>query len=268
MASLARALNNPYPFLILALTVVLSFLIAWYRAGTILSISERVWRLIVGKGEITDPKLLKFNKEMKDIELFNFVYGLKVQSIEKMHQVIEWIEQHKLDYVDVRRAKKWIDIKTLVVQSPEKSNTRWTFVALIFCIALMSLSSIAMGSKSALLQFKESGVWFFLDQNEARGLRGNWTLKATQCDGSKKGVRLVAELTEDESNVICESFKDKGLADYLQKTVRTQRIFSGYIFLIALGFIYSIVKHRLGILAAERIKETLVSNKVNCVNET
>lgn len=257
MKTLDTLWSNPYTTFTGPIIVITLVVFIWFRVGSIISLLERIWRIITGKGEITDQKLSKFNKQMRDIEQFNFVYGLKVRSIEQMHQIIEWIGKHKLSYVDVRSAKKWIDIQSMNVQVPLKSYITWRVVGFAFSAILLVLSSIPLGSKSALLQFKESKLWFYLDQNQAQGLKNDWTLQAQQCDGLEQNKKLVQQISENENKVICESFKDKGLNDYLEKTVHSQRLLSGYIFCMILIFMFVIVMQTQSYHAAKRIKEAI-----------
>ncbi|MDO9150952.1 MAG: DUF6216 family protein [Methylotenera sp.] len=258
MTSLNSILNNFYLVLTGPIIIITMVIFAWFRAGTIISLLERLWRLIVGKVEVTDQKLIKFNKQMRDIEQFNFVYGLKVKSIEQMHQVIEWIGENKLGFIDVISAKKWIDTHSMNIQLPPRGYIWWRFVGFLLCGVLLALSSIALGSNSVLVQFKTSKTWFLLDQSKAQGLIGDWILEVKQCDGLESNKLLVTtKLTEIENQLICESFKEKSFVEYLDKTLHSQRLLSGFIFCVFLMWMVVIVMQTQSYHAAKRIKDSL-----------
>lgn len=257
MTSYNSILSNPYLAIAVAIIVIILVIFAWFRAGTIISLLERLWTLIVGKADVNDPILLKFNKDIRDIEQFNFVYGLKLTSIEQMHKVIRLVELRKLSFVDVRSARKWIDMQNMNIQLPTKSYINWKIISFVLCAVLLILSSTALGAKSVLLQFKTSKTWFFLDQHKAQGFSVNWVLESEQCDSLEKKEASIPALKENEKQIICESFKDKSFAEYLAKTLRSQRIFSGFMFCALLMWILVISKQVQSYRDAKKIKDIL-----------
>ncbi|MBF5039892.1 hypothetical protein INP77_10360 [Methylophilus sp. 13] len=257
MASLSSLLNNP--ILVSTGPFIIIFLIAciWFRAGTIVSLLERVWRLAAGKAEISDSKLIKLNKELRDIEQFNFLYGFKIKSIGQMHQIIEWMEKHKLGFADIRSTKKWIDMRTMTIQLPSESYIKWRIAGFIFCALLLMLTSFPLGLKSALLQFKDSKTWILLDKHKAEGLISNWVLGVNQCDGSQESKSLIPELTKSEKEIICQSFQDKEVTEYVEKTLHTQRLLFGFIFVALVLSIMNIAMKIKSYELARKLQETL-----------
>lgn len=231
MSSLNTIFNNYSLSLTLPIIIMIVIILAWMRVGTIISLLHRIWRLVVGKVDANDQKLIKFNKDMSDIEQFNFVYGLKVKSIKQMHQIIDWIEKYELGYVNIWYAKKWLDLSSLEIKTPANNYLNWRIGGAVISVVLLAFSSYTINSKSALLQFKESKTWFYLKQKQAEGFASDWVIDINQCAAKEENKAWVTNITQNERDELCKLFNDKSLSDYLEKTIHFQKILISLILL-------------------------------------
>ncbi|MGC5803408.1 DUF6216 family protein [Ralstonia pseudosolanacearum] len=86
--------------------------IFWRRADSLHAIWEKVWRLVAGGAEVQEPRLRAFMQEMRDLEKFRLVYGLKISNMSDMHRLIAWVRRHGLDMAILQKARRWVDIST------------------------------------------------------------------------------------------------------------------------------------------------------------
>jgi len=231
MEQLSVLIKNPWlihfsgPVLIIVLV-----LLFWWRAGSIHSVFERLWRLAAGKAEVTDPKLKRFVQEARDIEKFRFVYGLKVGSLMELHQLLEWMKASAISVASAQKARRWIDIRSPeVIATPPKNYFVWKVITGILLVALLVFSSEVLSLRSAILQTKATKVWFLMDNNTIKHIMGDWTIDLKICSKGFQDLQRTSQFSESEANSICSAFADNSLPQFVSNVVRLQRWF-GFVF--------------------------------------
>lgn len=105
----------------IALAGLLALAFFWWRAGSIHSVLDRIWRLIAGKADVHDPVLKALLQESRDIEKFQFIYRLKVETMNEMRELIAWMATHRVGMSKLQTMRKWIDTtsKEIIRQPPK-----------------------------------------------------------------------------------------------------------------------------------------------------
>jgi len=194
------------------------------RSGSIYALLERIWRLIAGKGEVSDKNLNEFMQEIRDLEKFRFMYGLKVETKDELHKLLEWLRKNSIDIGSAQRARRWIDSKsTELIRLPPKNYLRIKGVMASICILLVMVFVQVSTYQFALLQMKASKTWLLADSKVVSGFLGNWTIDKAQCLANLGNVSTVGGLTKTETTLICEALKGDTLKQIVIDTVKAQR---------------------------------------------
>lgn len=99
-------------------SLLLGLLIYWRRTDSLHAVWERVWRVVAGSTEVQDPRLRSFMQEMRDLEKFRLIYGLKITNMADMQRLIRWVRRHRLDMSALQKARRWVDIANPDIISP------------------------------------------------------------------------------------------------------------------------------------------------------
>lgn len=195
----------------------------WWRSGSIYSLLERVWRLVAGKAEVSDERLKKFIRETRDVEMFRFMYGLRVGSIVELHKLLEWLNANSIEIGKAQLAKQWINTKTRELIPVPKHYLPVRALTVALCGVVLIPLFLSVTSSEALLQMKGSNTWFLAGATGVKGFYEDWVLEPAQC--SKEIVsKNVGGLTNAEVHLLCDAFKDGTLKQLVSETVRQQRI--------------------------------------------
>lgn len=237
MDTLSTAIASPLakPLFVPCLTalgVILLLIAFWRRAYSLHAPWERVWRLIAGGAEVQEPRLRAFMQEMRDLEKFRLVYGLKVTNLRDLHKLIGLVRRYRLDMSDLQKAKKWIDAsKPEIVSLPPKHFYFWNgagyFSALFFAVAMVLL----LGSPG-LFKGNTSGVWFATDGDTIRHVYSSTSYKLDKCTWDLPELKNAFQLADNELKSICSGRADGTLKVQVSKAVSEQRMVSA----LGLGF--------------------------------
>lgn len=237
MDTLSTAFASPLakPLLVpclTALAVVLLVIAFWRRAYSLHAPWERVWRLIAGGAEVQEPRLRAFMQEMRDLEKFRLVYGLKVTNLRDMHKLIGLVRRYRLDMSNLQKAKRWIDAsKQEIVSLPPKRFYFWNgvgyFSALFFAVVMVLL----FGSPG-LFKGNTSGVWFATDGEMIRHVYSSTSYKLDKCMSDLPELKNTFQLADNELKSICNGRADGTLKAQVSKAVSEQKVVSA----LGLGF--------------------------------
>lgn len=228
------------------LLIIISIILFWWRAGSIHAILERLWRLAAGKTEIQDSVLKEFIQENRDLEKFRFMYGLKIETKTDLHRLLTWIKRHGLDIARVQSARRWVSANSEdIITSPQNSYFVRKGVLVIACGLISIATSQILFSKFALLQMRESTVWFLADAKVARDVFGRWTINLDLCSNVEAQIPKATGFSETETGSLCRAFNDESLKRLIDGTVQEQRVIASIIVFIASFFIiYGILQIR------------------------
>lgn len=224
------------------LAVLLMVAFFWWRAGSIHSVLDRFWLLIVGRTEIKDPTLQSFFQKSIELEKFRFVYKLNVKSAEDVKKLDYWMEQHNVGLSQVQEIRKWIRIDQAdVIMAPPRIEIVWRGITIFLCmIFFYSISSLNLG-QYAYLQMRESGVWFKTDLVSISAPFGGWKFSLSTCRSSRDEIMKRAGLLREETKSVCDGIEDGSLKRIATESLETQKwIASIFSALLLVGMIFNL----------------------------
>lgn len=139
------------------LSVVLGGLIVvglfWWRAGSIHTVLDRLWRLVAGKADVHDPVLKSLLLESRDIEKFQFIYRLKVETMVDVHKLATWMETRGVGMARLQKIRRWVDVTSAeVVSQPPRHYVRSHCV--FGCMAMLTILGISNSLPHTMPIFK------------------------------------------------------------------------------------------------------------------
>lgn len=211
MDLLSNFAHNPLfaPVLAVALPelVLLGFL--WWQAGSILSVIDRVWQKIIGKGDAYDPALRSFLHGVSDVERFRSITRARVETVADMQKLLAWMQARGVSIFGIRDARRWIDVSSPDIALSPPANFLFIRTTVIFALALPAIV-VFFGlawSPVAYLQMRTSGIWFATDATTVKVLHNGWLFNATSCASAKGAVQQMTGFDEKETIAICAALK-------------------------------------------------------------
>ena len=240
----------------------------WWRAGSIHTVLERLWRLAAGKAEIQDPVLKEFIQETRDLEKFRFIYGLKIETKVDLHRLLAWRERNAIDIGRVQKARRWINIRTTNVINPSPDRYFYGKAVIVLVYALMSIAaSEVFSSKFAFLQMRTSKSLFLTDAKTIHHVFGRWTIELELCSKEPAQITMLTGFLKTETSSLCRAFNGESLKRMVDVTLQQQRIASATIGVIAMLFLVGNILRIRSAEEARKIKKHLTSSTVTPTNE-
>lgn len=262
MDTLSTAFSSPLvgPLLVpglTALAVILLVIAFWRRTYSLHAPWERVWRLIAGGAEVQEPRLRAFMQEMRDLEKFRLVYGLKVTNLGDLHKLIGLVRRYRLDMSMLQKAKRWIDVsKAEIVSLPRTSFYFWNgtgyFSALFFAVAM-----VLFFSSPGLFKGNTSEVWFATDGEVIRHVYSWTNYKLDKCTSDLPSLKSTFQLADNELKSICSGYADGTLKKLASKAMSDQKIVSAMGFSFAAFFLIATGLSMRGGRAAEFVAKQI-----------
>lgn len=224
MDSAYSILRSPILTMAGPICVAIFIIFFWLRAGSIYSVLERVWRLSAGKEKIVDAKLNEFIQENYDLEKFRFLYGIRIDTKPELYRFFEWVKVNSIGVGLAKRANKWINIKSSeIITAPKRKDCYWV-AGLMLVASLLLMACLQLASyKYAILQLKESKVWFVSDAKFAKDIFGDWVIEKAQCSAELKSLSEQTGANSSELGVICESLGNEDFEHFVKKAIEGQK---------------------------------------------
>lgn len=265
MESLSTFVQSP---LFSRLSVGLGGLIAlgifWWRAGSIHSVLDRAWRLIAGKADVHDPVLKSLLQESRDIEKFQFIYRLKVETMGEMRALASWMAEHRVGMARLQKMRHWIDVGTTeMIRQPPKRYMLCHF--LLACLAMVGIICIAplAASHEAYLQMRTSKVWFKTDTVAVKSPTERWSFDRTQCIANRATVAQLTGFNARETDAVCNALMNDGLKPLVKQTIEFQA-WAGIVgVLLALVLAFFSIGAASAAQAAATLRKRLYSSEAN-----
>lgn len=270
MESLSSFVQSPlFSRASIALAGLLALAFFWWRAGSIHSVLDRLWRLLAGKADVHDPALKALLQESRDIEKFQFVYRLKVETMDEMRNLIAWMAAHRVGMPRLQTMRKWIDTTSeeMIRQPPKHYVPRHLGLAALAMIAIMGLGLLA-GSHDAYLQMRTSKVWFKTDAVTVKAPFDGWKFTQEQCISNRSELAQITGFSQSETEVICDALKDDGLKPLVKQTVEFQAWIGIFGVAIALTFAFNNLGGAISAQAANRLRKKLYTTERTTSDES
>lgn len=202
---------------------VIAIIFFWWRAGSIHSVLDRLWRLIAGQTEASDPVLKVLLQESRDIEKFQFTYRLKVETMAELHKLTDWMATKNVSMMRLQKVRRWVNVaSTEIISLPPKHYAAWRL--LFSFITLLSMMPIGLFSSSpdAYLRMRASAVWFKTDGITVNSLMERWSFALQQCQIDKSLIVKTTGFNQSEAESICKALEDGSVKELAAATVKSQ----------------------------------------------
>ncbi len=162
---------------------------------------------------------------------FRFVTGVKVATLQHARKLIEWTRCYGVEMRTVALCGEYFDPDLRQLRSeklPSKLVQRTTLLFSVLAILICFGSAFVVTTDRAILKFKESDRWFTMSSNEARAIwpfKGN-PVRKTDCSSDKGPKATRIGFKEHEVLVLCDLFNHHGVSDFVDSTVKDQRVSS------------------------------------------
>ncbi|SUD92374.1 Uncharacterised protein [Ralstonia mannitolilytica] len=236
-------------------SLLLGLLIYWRRTDSLHAVWERVWRVVAGSTEVQDPRLRSFMQEMRDLEKFRLIYGLKITNMADMQRLIRWVRRHRLDMSALQKARRWVDIASPdIISPPTNGYFFWNGLGYLLA-ALLAGSAAFVAASPAILKMNPSGIWFNSDGTTVGHVFRGETFKLDQCSSVRSNMQESFGFSESEVKAICEGYVNGALMQSVSKAQTTQKWLGAVATSLAAIWLTVTALHIRSGKAAQRIKD-------------
>ena len=234
--------------------------IVW-RTESMHVLRRRLWLLIHGSQDISDPAIRAFVEEQSSLTAFRMFSGIRVNSVEDAQQLIEWAKVNAISLRTISGCGDYFDAELRIVKT-QKLPRRWVqralgvlaatgFFAVMIFVCATSFSKVAF-------TFKSDQRWFLADQSSARAL---WPLTALFSDPLRQvECQKLSPTTEeqkffrpDQLKMLCELLGDEKWSEYFTSRLREQRLASLMLFAVTALLTYLLASSRRRIVVARTL---------------
>jgi Family of unknown function (DUF6216) len=222
LSSLSGAVAIAAPLCMVALFVWVIF-----RTESRHTLRFRLWQLIQGNREISDPAIRNYVDEQNSLMSFRFIAGVPVRDLEHAHQLIEWTKLRNVEMYALRMAGEYFDSEHRVIDAkklPHKFSQGIKLFLASLAIPVVLLCSVLIYSDSAVMSIKATGRWMLMREAETKAA---WPLMQTpltktHCAAGPAPSARETSFTDQEVTILCQVLAGEGTASYVQKSVQGQ----------------------------------------------
>lgn len=189
---------------------------------------SRLWQLVHGKQEISDPLVRAFVDEQASLISFRMFAGVPVASLKEAHQLIEWT---KLNGVQMRTLSVCGELfdtelrQVRVHKLPSRISQALRLIGFSTAVVVGCISVMSLFSSQSLLTLKSTQRYFWANPTEARPL---WpltaaALKVADCSKAADANAAHTTFSEQEVGILCEVLKSETMPEFMKKTLSEQR---------------------------------------------
>jgi hypothetical protein len=198
----------------------------WRRTQSTYSLMARLWQLFHGKKECEEGPVRDFLEQQSALMQFRFTTGVPARTLKQTHALIEWAEKNNEDMGDVAACGSYFDLERVQLKEEDQLAKRWLLILLFAAAVTLAIVSVAslIGTTydKAILQMKQSRVFFTLSVEYAKPISSDVGLSREQC--TAEGTVISSGFSQADASIVCKLFKEKSLVPYVIKTVRDQQI--------------------------------------------
>ncbi|GAB3389517.1 hypothetical protein GCM10027317_42630 [Massilia agri] len=170
---------------------------------------------------------------------FRFCTHIPVRTPLQIPPIIDWMRRHDQDAAAIVACGAYFDVaKPGLTQAADSFNRKWVLMpfamAIVFFLATFA-AGMGASLDRALLQFKATGNWFFLDENGARPLGDSPGFLFSKCGASSDVLAKESGFEPQEVSILCDAARTDDVVKFVRKVVGQQRIGFGAFALFLLG---------------------------------
>ncbi len=212
-------------------------LLAWlcFRSRSSHLVLSRLWRLVQGKPQRTDPIVARWLDQRDALVQFRVMAGAPVRTLKNAHRLIEWAEAHNEDVADIARCDVNFDLEAIALKkTPSRFQFAVVAVLLSLSISTFIISATATLAPRAWVSVRQSDAQtLYLSPTDVRVWGSAHHFGLAQCEArASADLAAEVELSESEVSTACGWLKDPKLSEYLDKTMTTQRLALAWIALL------------------------------------
>eukprot|EP01030_Chromulinospumella_sphaerica_P006383 gene6383-6242_t len=237
---------------LIPLVLLVGFAVVIWRTVSLHTLLRRLWLLVHGSEEISDPKIRAYVDEQTNLMSFRMFSGVQAASLEEAHQLIQWAQLHRVDLRQIAACGHYFDTGLRQVRKHALPSRPYLFahiaafvvflIGSLFCAWLLLIPQVPF-------TFKASERTFLAAESSAQTL---WPpvlfnrnpLKKSDCDQPLAANAARTSFTEAEVKTLCELLPTDEWPEHLATKLKEQRwsLFVCTLFFLALlGYVAVVV---------------------------
>jgi hypothetical protein len=189
---------------------------------------SRLWQLVHGKQEISDPQVRAFVDEQTSLISFRMFAGVPVTNLQEAHQLIEWTKLNGVQMRTLSACGELFDAKLRQVKVhklPSRFSQAWRLTGFFAAVAIGCLSLMSLFSSQSLLSLKSTERYFWASPTEVKPLwpLGAASLGVAHCSQAASANAARTTFTEQEVGVLCDVLKSASAPEFMKKALSDQR---------------------------------------------
>lgn len=237
---------------LIPLVLIAGFAIVIWRTVSLHTLLRRLWLLVHGSEDISDPQIRAYVDEQTNLMSFRMFSGVQAASLDEAHQLIAWAQHHRVDLRQIAACGRYFDTGLRQVRKQDLPSRPYLF-AHIAAFAVFLIGSLLCAWLMLIPQvpftFKASERTFLAAETSAQTL---WPpaffnrnpLKKGNCDQPLAANAARTSFTEAEVKTLCEFLPTGEWPPHLASKLKEQRwfLFTGLLFFLALlGYVAVVV---------------------------
>ncbi|MDA8456526.1 DUF6216 family protein [Acidovorax sp. GBBC 3334] len=191
---------------------------------------RRVWLLVHGKEEISDPAIRGYVEEQNNLAAFHVFAGVRVASLDEAQALMAWCRARNVDLGVLRMCGTYFDPEARRIRERWLPQ-RWMGHALgVAAMVLMVAGLLLVVSMTMppLMSLKTSGQGFFAEEGR---LRKAWpyrmfsvsVLTAGDCEKPPAEEARRTGFAQSDITILCSLLKEPEFGAYRDKAANSQR---------------------------------------------
>lgn len=221
---------------------------------------RRIWLLVHGKEEISDPGIRDYVEEQNNLAAFHVFAGVQVTTLAEARTLMAWCKARHVDLGVLRTCGPYFDPEARRIKErwlpPKWVGHAIGAVAMGFLLTAV-VSAWAM-TLPALLTLKKTEQRFFADET---GLRLPWPLvsfsarrlRPDDCEKPVSGEAARTGFSERDIAILCPVLKDSEFGAYVKNAAREQRVFLAMFVAFFLFLMYYAAVRALRVVCARKL---------------
>lgn len=208
------------------LVLITGFVVVIWRTVSLHTLLRRLWLLVHGSEEISDPTIRAYLDEQTNLMSFRMFSGVRAASLEEAHQLIQWAQINRIELHQIAACGRYFDIGLRQVRQHLFPSRPCLIAQIGVFAALLIASAWLMTVSQVPFTFKVSGRTFLAEGSSAQPL---WPrlepLRKSDCDQSLNANSTRTSFTEDEVKIVCSLLLAKEWPEHLATKLKEQRWF-------------------------------------------
>jgi hypothetical protein len=226
------------------LSPIMLALVIYLKTGSTHIIFMRLWQMFSPQ-EYKDETLRSYHEKCMDIYNFRFSNIIKVERIDEIQKIIEWIEEYNLPPKRIAQAGYLITPNGNEIL---KKQSKWWLIyfssLIIGSYFSIYLTSILITKDAALLRVIKTDTHYWVTNDKIERIWSNESFEFIGCSKNKTVVSSKSISTED-IDVFCKYNDTKNKEQLLNSTINSQRKTGFFLILIqAFALLFSIKRIR------------------------